>query len=171
MMGLHGSSRPPRMESLSAPAGFARVWRATGKKMVGNILLLPSSKEAWIRSPSAQWQEAPQRPQDLSGWPQRVLAGPWATREGAGSSLECCERYPERPPLGPRQGLHSGRQMHPGAAWAMPAIGPARFSPVLYLSGYFVFFCIYLFVFIQLNLKMGIRIHFLSTENLSCFFF
>lgn len=64
-----------------------------------------------------------------------MLAVPWGARKGTGSSLEYCERHPEQPKLGPRQGLNSGRQIHAGAAWAM-AVRP---SPVSYLSGLYLY--------------------------------
>lgn len=86
--------------------------------------------------------EGPLKTPGGSGWPQKVLAGPWSTRGGAGSSLECCERDPEQPTPGPRHRLNSGRQIHPGAAWAMADISLVRSSPVSYLSGDFVFVCI-----------------------------
>lgn len=57
LMGLHRRSRPPSMDGLSVPTGFARIWRAAGEKMVGSIHLPPPPKDARIQSLSAPCQE------------------------------------------------------------------------------------------------------------------
>lgn len=56
-MGLHRRSRPPSMDGLSVPTGFARIWRAAGEKMVGSIHLPPPPKDTRIQSLSALCRE------------------------------------------------------------------------------------------------------------------
>lgn len=168
MDGFAWELQSPGMESLSVPAGFAGVWRAAGKKMVGNILLPPSSKEALIQSLSAPCHEASRGPGRCPGGPRRCLQNPGAPGKGQEHPCGAGRDTQRGPPLGPRQELHSGSQIHAGSARALPRTSPVSSCPLSPLCIFFVFLCIYFFVFILIIIfvfvdpQNAIRNHFPS---------
>lgn len=160
MDGFARELQSPGMESLSVPAGFAGVWRAAGKKIVGNILLPPSSKEALIRSLSALCHGASRGPGRCLGGPRRRLQDPGAPGKGQEHPCGAGRDTQRGPALGPGQELHSGSQIHAGSGRALPRISPASSTPVSPLCIFFVFLCIYFCVLILMSLKMPLEMVF-----------
>lgn len=146
-----GSWRSPPLLSRGAPrpmspSDLGTTWH----------LLFPKAVTSHGRSQSRSgWGSA--GPREVSGWPQKALAGPWGTREGSGASLWCCERHPEGATLGAQARAAFWQPNSCRVCLGSAQDQSSELQPC-FTSLYFL--CSYFLVFILLTLKMSLEIIF-----------
>ena len=149
----------PRNGEPECPSRICRSVEGSWKEDRGQYSPASIFQGSFDSIPACTMPRGPQRPREVSAWPQKVLAGPWGTREGAGASLWCWERHPEGATPGARARA-AFRQ--PNSCRVCPGSAQDQSSELHSCLTSLYFLCIYFCVFILLTLKNAIRNHFPS---------